>query len=215
MRESDRPTGCTAHGRLDTPRSIAHCFSAVNARMQHFKYRKDVTHNDLPFIESAYFACVTAQRALADTFPRVMGVDCLRRDETRFSSVRYNGNGHDQHAWKAIRERLERYEVVLVGDRSIQPLAPVCRWKAQDGHPQGGAFEVTTRDVIRASSLDWLLRDVVASSARNSAATAITTPADLPSAKRRSEAPAAVKQRFRRDAQRRILRAIRPAHDLG
>lgn len=109
------------------------------------KHRNDVKWNDLPYIESAYFAQFEVGQALGNG-RRIIGLERLLWEDVQFSRP-LSSQEHEerkQRAWARLQERIKSHEVVLIVNQFRAPLAPLFRWKAEAGQLHGGRWEIQT-----------------------------------------------------------------------
>lgn len=121
-----------------------------------FKHRDAVTWDDLPWIKNASFAWFKAEGTRRGFGQSVIGLEDLLWKDTSFrGSAGGNGQHSERQALERLRKRIENYEVVLV-DRSGSG-SPLFQWRKEEGHPQGGQWDITTQDPFEKSKLDRLL----------------------------------------------------------
>ena len=118
-------------------------------------YAKDITTDDLAYIETAYFAIHKVKSGLLNPFQPIQNLEWMLR---AVDDQPNNMWGQEERQWKRLLKMIERYEVVLLMGMSIPtPLKPVFRWKVDETHPKGGLWENATPNAMGAIHLDWLL----------------------------------------------------------
>ena len=116
-------------------------------------YAKDITTDDLAYIETAYFAIIKVKSGLPNSFHPINNLEWMLRAVDQSNNMR----GREER----LLELIERYEVVLLVGMSIPtPFKPAFRWKADEAHPKGGLWENATPNATGSTRLEWLLRDV-------------------------------------------------------
>lgn len=122
-----------------------------------------VRWEDLPHIESAFFAISEVEREPGDFgWHRIFGVENLLWEGARFHHPPSPEERAwaKQQQWERLREQMLGYEVVLVKDQFHPPLRPVFQWDAKDAHPWGREWVIDARDARERSRLERLLRGV-------------------------------------------------------
>lgn len=146
----------------------------------------DITADDVPYIESAFFAVGKVASARTTRFGgglnRIANLDEMLRDGEWL-----NTRGRDEQRWTHLLSRVEHYAVVLVGDRLNPPFSPVFRFQPQEGHPTGGVWQAC--EAAHAPALQHLLRSAPASSSSTGAAAAICKDEPAPALKLAAAAP--------------------------
>jgi len=151
--------------------------------MWQLKFRNDLRIDDLPFIETAFFAVRAVASERGSSRGNIWNLDdMLRHGNNGLASP---SQAHREQQWKSLLSRIEQGNVLLVGSQLHLPSYPAFLFKPDPAKPDGGNWATRDHDV----SLQNLLSHVVASNVwRSWTPPAVVATEALPS-KTKTDAP--------------------------